>query len=110
MATAEAEVWRAITANGVLLNVNATRKAMIWRMVYKWEEEAAKEPPRGDAAAALKALRMFGFTCNHSSHAAIVLQALASGKVTWLSDNSVSGPAAIEGDPPPPPQPSQAVH
>mmetsp|Transcript_8521 Transcript_8521/g.20134 ORF Transcript_8521/g.20134 Transcript_8521/m.20134 type:complete len:425 (+) Transcript_8521:105-1379(+) len=112
MATAEAEVWRAtaITANGVLLKVNETRKAMIWRMVDKWEGEAAKEPPRGDAAAALKALRMFGFTCNHSSHAAIVLQALASGKVTWLSDNSVSGPAAIEGDPPPPPQPSQVVH
>ena len=31
MATAEAEVWRAtaITANGVLLKVNATRKAMV---------------------------------------------------------------------------------
>ena len=72
-------------------------------MVDTWKGEAAKEPPRGDAAAAMLALRMFGFTCNHSSCAAIVLQALASGKVTWLSDNSVSGPAAIEGDPPPPP-------
>ena len=29
IATAEAEVWRAITANGVLLKVNATRKAMV---------------------------------------------------------------------------------
>eukprot|EP00964_Phaeocystis_antarctica_P063402 scaffold38058_cov99-Phaeocystis_antarctica.AAC.1 len=37
---------------------------MIWRMVDTWEGEAAKEPPRGDAAAALVALRMFGTGCN----------------------------------------------
>ena len=46
----------------------------------------------------------------HCGHSPIVLHALASGKVTWQSDNSVSAPASLEGAPPRPPQPSQDLH
>ena len=113
VATTEAEAWRAtvMRADGVYLKVQPqTRKDVIWRMVDKWEKEAVREPPHGDAAAAIKALWCLGSTSAYDSCAAVVLQALATRKVIWPSDNSVSAPAPLEGDPPPPPQPSQVVH
>jgi len=81
----------------------------LWGEVHKWESLAAKEPSRGNAAAAISALRMLGCR-RYSQCAPIVLHALASEKVTWQSDNSVSAPVSLEGNPPPPPQPSQDLH
>ena len=113
MAAAEAAIWRARAESGVMY-INATRilapnRDDLWGEVHKWESLAAKEPSRGNAAAAISALRMLGCR-RYSQCAPIVLHALASGKVTWQSDNSVSVPASLEGDPPRPPQPSQDLH
>ena len=113
VAAAEAAIWRARAESGVMY-INATRihapnRDDLWGEVHKWESLAAKEPSRGNAARAIGALRMLG--CRRFSQCApTVLHALASGKVTWQSDNSVSAPVSLEGDPPPPPQPSQDLH
>ena len=113
VAAAEAAVWRARAESGVM-HIDATRihhpnRDVLWGEVHKWESLAAKEPSRGNAAHAIAALRMLGCR-RYAQCAPTVLHALASGKVTWQSDNSVSAPASLEGDPPPPPQLSQDLH
>ena len=68
---AEAAIWRARAESGVMY-INATRilapnRDDLWGEVHKWESLAAKEPSRGNAAAAISALRISGVAGIHSA-------------------------------------------
>jgi len=102
---ATAAIWRARADSGIMVQVRDPNVKMIEISAREYEGQAALEPPRGNAAAAIKLLRGLGFR-KFPECAPMVLHGLASGKVIWPSDNSVSAPAAIEGDLSRPPQPS----
>ena len=100
-AGAEAAFWNEIANAGRMRGVQQLNLECVRDNAADFQEAAALEPVCGDAAAAIQLLRALGFyECPED--APQVLRGLAAGQVAWLSDGSISQPAATEEQHPPP--------
>ena len=94
VAAAEAAVWTAIAESGVMRGLKNPDVDFFRIMASDKQAAAAKEPPCGDVAAAIKILRRLGR--QYAEDAPEALLGLARGQVTWPSDGSVSSPVSMQ--------------